>query len=311
MFTVYKITNKINNKCYIGSSIRTEKRWRQHINASNNPNSPHYNYPLYQAFRKYGLQNFSFKVIKDDFNSIQEMTDYEKEMIIFFNSYKNGYNQTLQTDRINNATENLKKYIQKTCQKCAKVDKFENILEIYDSYHDAARKNQMDADYKASAIRRVCKGDESSVNGLYFRDLDKNNNIIHKPIKRYKGKKSLICIPVYEENDILYFESISEAAKKLSSDRQSIGKCISGSQRYSVIKNYIIREIDIYGNIIENNISIEDKIKEYNKRNPIINGIRHNIPEWCKIYNIKPATVNYRIRNGVDPIQAITTPVRR
>lgn len=55
MFTVYKITNKINNKCYIGSSIRTEKRWKQHINASNNLNSPHYNYPLYQAFRKYGL----------------------------------------------------------------------------------------------------------------------------------------------------------------------------------------------------------------------------------------------------------------
>ena len=30
MYSVYKITNKINNKCYIGSSIRVEKRWNGH-----------------------------------------------------------------------------------------------------------------------------------------------------------------------------------------------------------------------------------------------------------------------------------------
>lgn len=114
----------------------------------------------------------------------------------------------------------------------------------------------MDGDYNASAIRQVCKGNRSSVQGLYFRDLDENNNIIHKLIKRYQGKKSLICIPVHEEDKTLYFESISEAAKKLNTDRQSIGKCISGSKRYSIIKNYIIREIDVYGNIIENDISI-------------------------------------------------------
>lgn len=47
MFSVYKITNKINNKCYIGSTIRCEKRWREHINCSQNPHHKHYDYPLY------------------------------------------------------------------------------------------------------------------------------------------------------------------------------------------------------------------------------------------------------------------------
>ena len=42
----------------------------------------------------------------------------------------------------------------------------------------------------------------------------------------------------------------------------------------------------------------------------MINGIRHNIPDWCKIYDIKPATVNARIRKGWDSIVAITTPVK-
>ena len=36
MFTVYKITNCINNKCYIGSSVRVKKRWKEHINCSKN-----------------------------------------------------------------------------------------------------------------------------------------------------------------------------------------------------------------------------------------------------------------------------------
>jgi predicted GIY-YIG superfamily endonuclease len=47
MFSVYKITNTINGRCYIGSSIHPEKRWRQHKNSAFNPHSPGYNYPLY------------------------------------------------------------------------------------------------------------------------------------------------------------------------------------------------------------------------------------------------------------------------
>ena len=34
MYSVYKITNLTNNKSYIGSSIRVETRWREHINCS-------------------------------------------------------------------------------------------------------------------------------------------------------------------------------------------------------------------------------------------------------------------------------------
>ena len=123
------------------------------------------------------------------------------------------------------------------------------------------------------------------------------------------GEKSLIAISV-DTQDELYFESITQAAEKLNTDRTSISKCISGSQRYTIVKGYIIRELDLYGNIIENNIDIDERISEYNKRNPIIDGIRHDIPTWCNIYNIKQATVNARIRRGWNSINAITTPVK-
>lgn len=267
MFTVYKITNKINNKCYIGSSIHPLKRWQEHINCANNKNSDKYNYPLYQAFRKYGLDNFSFEIIRDDFLSEKEMTDFEQEMIIAFDAVnKGGYNQTLMTARTALGSENLLKYIASMSQKCAMIDINENILEIYNSYHDAARKNGLDGDAAASNIRSVCKGQTSSYLGKIYRDLDKEGNIIKKPFKPYKGRKPVVAIDIQNPMVERYFSSISEAAKELKTDRTSIGKCIAGNSRYTVVKGYIIRALDVHGNIIENEINIEQRIKEYERK---------------------------------------------
>ena len=65
MIGIYKITNKINQHCYIGQSRQIEKRWKRHIEVSNNKNAKEYQYPLYKAFRKYGIKNFLFEVIEE------------------------------------------------------------------------------------------------------------------------------------------------------------------------------------------------------------------------------------------------------
>jgi group I intron endonuclease len=62
---IYKITNKINGKCYIGQSQHIEKRWTDHKTASHNQNDKGYEYPLYRAFRKYGIDNFTFEIIQE------------------------------------------------------------------------------------------------------------------------------------------------------------------------------------------------------------------------------------------------------
>ena len=93
MYTVYKITNKINNKSYIGSSIRVEKRWAQHKNVAFNQNDTQYNYPLYKAFRKYGYENFKYEVLIDKINDIEALNQFEIYFIKLFNTQRpNGYN---------------------------------------------------------------------------------------------------------------------------------------------------------------------------------------------------------------------------
>lgn len=83
MTGIYKITNIINKKVYIGQSIDIEKRWGEHKRNAFNPNTHTYNYPLYRAIRKYGLTNFEFEVIEE--TDRQHLTTEEQ---YFINLYK-------------------------------------------------------------------------------------------------------------------------------------------------------------------------------------------------------------------------------
>ena len=70
MIGIYKITNLINNKIYIGQSIDCQRRWAEHKRAGQiNPNSVKnkrdYNLPIHCAIRKYGIKNFQFEVIEE------------------------------------------------------------------------------------------------------------------------------------------------------------------------------------------------------------------------------------------------------
>lgn len=91
---IYQIVNLINNKIYIGQSKNIERRWAIHKRVNSNPLNESYDYPLYRAFRKYGLDNFNFKIL--EICNIKELNTKESFYINLFNSFiPNGYNQTL------------------------------------------------------------------------------------------------------------------------------------------------------------------------------------------------------------------------
>ena len=98
MIGIYKITNKINGKCYIGQSIHIERRWYEHKTKAYQQTYELYNSPLSRAFRKYGIDNFLFEVVEQC--TIEELDDKEIYWINYYESYlrEKGYNQTLGGD---------------------------------------------------------------------------------------------------------------------------------------------------------------------------------------------------------------------
>lgn len=57
---IYQISNKINNKKYIGSSKSIEERWSLHKRKLNN--NTHFNSHLQRSYNKNGKGAFGFKV---------------------------------------------------------------------------------------------------------------------------------------------------------------------------------------------------------------------------------------------------------
>lgn len=83
---VYQITNKVNNKKYIGITNNPKKRWENH-KCNNDPTMV-----IAKAIQKYGKDNFEFKILLSGL-SIEEASNKEIELIHNLNTrVPNGYN---------------------------------------------------------------------------------------------------------------------------------------------------------------------------------------------------------------------------
>lgn len=89
---IYKITNKINDKCYIGKSVDIYQRWNSHRSDSRPVEDGGDTYTIHCAIRKYGFKNFSFEIIEKCIP--EQLEEKEKFWIKYYNSYETGYNET-------------------------------------------------------------------------------------------------------------------------------------------------------------------------------------------------------------------------
>lgn len=64
---IYKITNKINNKIYIGMTSNIENRWKTHLHNSKlyKEGKKFHRSHLYEAMKKYGTENFVIELIEE------------------------------------------------------------------------------------------------------------------------------------------------------------------------------------------------------------------------------------------------------
>ena len=88
---IYKITNKVNGKSYIGQTIQSVKeRFYQHC--ATKCSQAILNMVIHKAITKYGKSNFTIEVIEEVESA--NLNDRERYWIRYYDSYNNGYNST-------------------------------------------------------------------------------------------------------------------------------------------------------------------------------------------------------------------------
>ena len=89
---IYKITNKINNKIYIGQSVHIQQRFYTHCSDALTKQDNNY---FHNAIRKYGKENFYIEIIEECLE--EELNDKEIYWIKYYNATdKNiGYNSSI------------------------------------------------------------------------------------------------------------------------------------------------------------------------------------------------------------------------
>lgn len=88
---IYKITNLLDSKVYIGQARNIKERWQCHLN--NLTNNRHCNNHLQNAWNKYGAENFKFEIIEECEES--ELNEREIYWIDYYGGCNSNNNYNL------------------------------------------------------------------------------------------------------------------------------------------------------------------------------------------------------------------------
>ncbi len=242
---IYKITNILNNKSYVGQTIRSiEKRWAQHC--SNKEQCV----LIHQAICKYGKNNFIVEQI-DSATSLEELNKKETEHILSNNTLSpNGYNlntgggnrrwseeskqrmsqshsgKTLDEEHKKNISISVKKVFSENPEKldgARKALKAAGEKWKKEGYHPKRGKKLSDKARKNIADAKI-----GSKNPMFGKKLNEKQMSAIKAgqEKRLKNLPSVLC----HQNGKIY-PSVIEAAADLGLKRPSVSGVLTGFRK--------------------------------------------------------------------------------
>lgn len=232
---IYKITNLINGKQYIGqtSKLYINNRWCEHKNNARNGKSSY----LYNAIRKYGEENFEFKIILKNI-PIDKLNFYEQLWIKKFNTKTpNGYNLTDGGEGTRGFVP-WDKGIKRSEKDVAKMKAYftSEVREKMSKKVSGANNPMYGRCGEANPSYGLSRyGDDNPFYGKHH--SEKTKKMLSEAQNNKKNRVAMLDINT--EEVILIFNSYSEAGKYLRSnteftkaDDSAISKCARGIYQY-------------------------------------------------------------------------------
>ena len=237
---IYLITNTDTKKQYVGQTIckNVESRWKQHRNCDPNSIGRY----LLAAYKKYGIDKFTFKIVCICFD--EDCNQYEEEYIKKFNTLvPNGYN-------LSEGGKNSKQHPE-TIQK--RVDKLKG--RKYGAPSDATKKKISESrigtknpnfgkkitDDRRGKLSEAMKKvwEERRKNNTFDEYVNKTAIHLHKNTSGKGGPKKKVGKYDDQENLIKTYESTKDAVIENNVHHSVISKVCRGVAHYKKAAGYV------------------------------------------------------------------------
>lgn len=256
-YYIYKVTNTINGKIYIGKTSQFKERKWQHERCYKKEDCR-----FHRAIQYYGKDKFNWEII-DETNSLDKAYELEKKYIKEYSSYHpKGYNMT--KGGAGGSMWNARPVVRLTLDG--------EFVKRYDSAGEA----KLDG-FHGSDVLLVCKGVNCSCKGYLFMFEDEYNE---RGARKYYPSKPKETTPIIQcdlnGNFINEFTSVKQAAEETGTCRTTISGVITG--HYKSANGFIF--------VYKDDFPIKDISKyHHNKKGRKIAQINPKTNEVIKVFD--------------------------
>lgn len=264
---IYKITNLLNNKVYIGQSIDIRRRWAAHWNVAQNIRDKgiKVNSPIEISLSQHNFDNFKWEIIEECPSNM--LDEREKYWIQYYNSYLCGYNATLGGQAFNKIEPSFVREVELllisseysfdeislltgvTFQVVSNINRgiswrkdnkqyplraYTKSVIQYDLYgqkiaeYETVSEAAEAVGTSSGSISAVCLKTRQSCKGYIFRYS--NEEIISQPMKSHNSK--VVVQKDLQGNEIARYANLSDAAKAVGCTvKDHIGRVCRGERK--------------------------------------------------------------------------------
>lgn len=254
-YYIYKATNKINGKSYIGKTVDYQSRLWQHKRCYEKEKCK-----FHDAIQEFGFENFEWCIL-EICNDDKKADFLEKHYIEKYNSYRDGYNM----NKGGVGGHNSRAVV------CLSLDG--SFIKRYDSAGDAEKEDG----FYNSDVLLSCKSDHRTCKNHIFMFEDEYQKYGAKLYKKPKPQNMKRVIQCNKSGNLINkFNSVNEASERTGIRRSAISGSITGT--YKSAGGYIF--------VYENDFPIKDLSKyQQKKKGRKIAQIDKNSGEIVKLFD--------------------------